>query len=216
MGGEVGGCGGLQGQAGTTPCSRQWARQARGRGALGGGGSWGLPGGAVVCRLGTGVTPGRVRRREGVYGQRAAEAVVAGTLGRPPRLGLQDSRWRCCPRLEGVAGRDPELRARPQPRARRGLGSHRIPRAAWCLNGGKKSFEAVFSHRAHMSPFLFLCWFLWGQRAAVSAPGEGASGSLQGIKHFAEPGRSGGPEKATWGGVLLLLQGLSRGCRQPV
>ena len=136
--------------------------------------------------------------------------------GRPPRLGLQNGRWQCCPRLEGVAGRDPELRARPQPRAGRGLGSDRIPRAAWCLNGGKKSFEAVFSHRAHMSPFLFVCWFLWGQRAAVSALGEGASGSLQGIKHFAEPGRSGGPEKATWGGVSLLLQGLSRGCGRPV
>lgn len=122
----------------------------------------------------------------------AAEAVVAGPWGRRPGWGFRTPGGAVVrgSRAPLAATQSSEPDHSPEPR--RGPGSHRVPRAARCLNGGKKSFEAVFSHRVHMSSFLLMCWFLWGRRAAVSAPGEGASGGLQGIKCFVEPGRSGG------------------------
>ena len=107
---EVGGLGGLQGPARTTPCSWQWARQARGPGALGGGGGRGLPGEAVVFGLGTGVTPGRARRRERVCGQGPQRqwsqapgvAAQAGASGRQVVL-LSAARGRRWPRPRALS-----------------------------------------------------------------------------------------------------------------
>ena len=182
----MGWVGDLQGQAGTTPCSWQWARQARGSGWW----RWpGAPWRGCGLRAGDGHDP-----RQGVTEGAGVGRGCRGGGRRPPRSAAQAGAAGHQVALLPVARgcRWPGPRAPSQTTAR-SLGG--APRAARCLNGGKKSFEAVFSHRAHMSSCLFMCWFLWGRRAAVSALGKGASGGLRGIKCFAEPGRSGGLKK---------------------
>ena len=136
----------------------------------------GAPWRGCGLRAGDGCDPRQgVTEGAGVWAG-AAEAVVAGPWGRPPRLGLQDARWRCCPRLEGAAGRDPELRARPQPGAQEGPGLAQGSESSSVLKWWKKVLRScVFPQ----SPYVFLplnVLVFMGPKSCCLSSGRGSLG----------------------------------------